>query len=72
MTIARKFFIFQALAICCHGVEDASVTMRKILNDFARAIVFVTISRISNDLDGLRLFIKLGSLASLVDAIPGP
>ena len=44
--------------------------MRKILNDFARAIVFVTVARIPNDLEGFRLFSKFGSLASLVDAIP--
>ena len=46
--------------------------MRKILNDFARAIVCVTIAGIPNDLDGFRLFSKFGSSANLVDAIPRP
>ena len=40
--------------------------MRKILNDFARAIVCVTVARISNDLEGFRLFSKLGSSASFL------
>ena len=45
--------------------------MRKILNDFACILVCVTIARISNNLNGLRLFIKLGALACVpVAGIP--